>query len=195
MALHIEYLDNDNADREADIYERNRTHGIVPMAVMLILDGYHDTLRVGYSLPRATDRPKEQDPNTRYWPIPGQPTVEQLNEIITAAAPIAETIHTEDVRARPDRATGPDVERAVREIQGIVDTLTAHVVPLDTSQRAPEVNELVAAQADVALHDRQTARRDDAIRAAIAEGVPVSVVSGHTGLSRERVYQIRDRRR
>lgn len=37
--------------------------------------------------------------------------------------------------------------------------------------------------------------RDDAIRSALAEGVPVATLVSETGLSRARIYQIRDGRR
>lgn len=37
--------------------------------------------------------------------------------------------------------------------------------------------------------------RDDAIRELLTDGVPVKAVVSASGLSRERVYQIRDKRR
>jgi len=40
-----------------------------------------------------------------------------------------------------------------------------------------------------------TRRRDDAVRRAIADGVPVASIAEQAGLSKARVYQIRDHRR
>ena len=40
-----------------------------------------------------------------------------------------------------------------------------------------------------------TRRRDDAVRRAIADGVPVTTIAEQAGLSKARVYQIRDHRR
>lgn len=40
-----------------------------------------------------------------------------------------------------------------------------------------------------------TRRRDDAVRGAIADGVPVTAIAEQAGLSKARVYQIRDHRR
>lgn len=40
-----------------------------------------------------------------------------------------------------------------------------------------------------------TRRRDDAVRRAISDGVPVTTIAERAGLSKARVYQIRDHRR
>ena len=40
-----------------------------------------------------------------------------------------------------------------------------------------------------------TRRRDDAVRQAIGDGVPVTAIADRAGLSKARVYQIRDHRR
>ncbi len=40
-----------------------------------------------------------------------------------------------------------------------------------------------------------TRRRDDAVRRAISDGVPVAAIAEQAGLSKARVYQIRDHRR
>lgn len=40
-----------------------------------------------------------------------------------------------------------------------------------------------------------TRRRDDAVRRAIDDGVPVAAIAEQAGLSKARVYQIRDHRR
>jgi len=57
------------------------------------------------------------------------------------------------------------------------------------------LDELVEAQTDVDRQDERLGRRDAALRKALSEGVPVREIVEHTGLSRERVYQIRDGRR
>ncbi len=49
-------------------------------------------------------------------------------------------------------------------------------------------------QARLAL-ERAEQRRNTAIRAALADQVPVSEIAAATGLSRLRVYQVRDGRR
>ena len=43
--------------------------------------------------------------------------------------------------------------------------------------------------------DIAEAERDDAIREALANGATVATVAAATGLHRQRIYQIRDRRR
>lgn len=60
---------------------------------------------------------------------------------------------------------------------------------------ASVLDELVQAQDDVNRQEDRLSRRDAAIRAALKEAVPVREIVEHTGLSRERVYQIRDGRR
>lgn len=55
--------------------------------------------------------------------------------------------------------------------------------------------ELAEAQADVDKHDEQIARRDAAIRAAVKQSVSALRIAEMTGLSRGRIYQIRDGRR
>lgn len=57
------------------------------------------------------------------------------------------------------------------------------------------LDELMDAQADVNRQPERLTRRDNAVRKALAEGTPVREIVEHTGLSRERVYQIRDGRR
>lgn len=62
-----------------------------------------------------------------------------------------------------------------RELDILADTVTA----LDTAEQA----------AEAARHDR-----DQAVRAAISAGARIVDITAITGLSRNRVYQIRDRR-
>ncbi|MDO4610940.1 hypothetical protein [Corynebacterium sp.] len=62
-----------------------------------------------------------------------------------------------------------------RELDILADTVTA----LDTAEAA----------AEAARHDR-----DQAVRAAISAGARIVDITAITGLSRNRVYQIRDRR-
>lgn len=57
------------------------------------------------------------------------------------------------------------------------------------------LDELMAAQAEVDQQTERLSRRDAAVRKAMAEGVPVREIVEHTGLTRFRVYQIRDGRR
>ena len=57
------------------------------------------------------------------------------------------------------------------------------------------LDEIAAAQALVDAAEDNLLARDTSIRAALSEGVPVREIVAHTGLSRERVYQIRDGRR
>lgn len=65
-----------------------------------------------------------------------------------------------------------------------------------TPEREAEAARLVdAVRAAADAHTRAADARDDGIRAMLAEGVPVSTVAGAFGFSRERIYQIRDRRR
>ncbi len=54
------------------------------------------------------------------------------------------------------------------------------------------VRALQEAEAAVA---RATQARDEAVRKAIADGVPVATLAEQAGLSKARVYQIRDGRR
>lgn len=65
----------------------------------------------------------------------------------------------------------------------------------DTIATDTILSELTEAQDAVNLHDEQTARRDGAVRAAIAATVPVIRIAEMTGLTRARIYQIRDGRR
>ncbi|WP_102157719.1 hypothetical protein [Zhihengliuella halotolerans] len=59
-----------------------------------------------------------------------------------------------------------------------------------------DVAELAArVAAQQASLDEAKAELDDAIRAALAAGVPVTELAEKSGLSRPRIYQIRDRRR
>lgn len=67
----------------------------------------------------------------------------------------------------------------------------------DTTMRAVEVLRervaaVVAAEAELAA---AVAARDDAVRDAIEAGVPVAQIAEVGGISRMRVYQIRDRSR
>lgn len=57
------------------------------------------------------------------------------------------------------------------------------------------LDELMDAQADVGRHEEQLSRRDAALRKALSEGIAVREIAERTGLSRRRVYQIRDGRR
>lgn len=59
------------------------------------------------------------------------------------------------------------------------------------------LEELVTAQADVAKHESQLVRRDEAIRRAIGDPARVDAVqlAKLTSLTRARIYQIRDDRR
>lgn len=56
-------------------------------------------------------------------------------------------------------------------------------------------DELRSAQILVDVADEQLGRRDAAVRNALAKSVPVKDIVADTGLSRQRVYQIRDGRR
>lgn len=60
---------------------------------------------------------------------------------------------------------------------------------------ASVLDDLVEAQGDVDRQDERLSRRDSLLRKALSEGIPVREIVEHTGLSRERVYQIRDGRR
>lgn len=60
---------------------------------------------------------------------------------------------------------------------------------------ASVLDDLAEAQEDVDRQEDRLRRRDAAIRAALKEGVSVREIVKRTGLSRERVYQIRDGRR
>lgn len=73
-------------------------------------------------------------------------------------------------------------------------TLTPEQAQL-VARRRNRIDKVAHAQADVDQQDERLARRDAAIRSALSEGVPVREIVAHTGLSRERVYQIRDGRR
>lgn len=65
-----------------------------------------------------------------------------------------------------------------------------------TPEREAEAARLVRAVHDANDAATEASReRDDAIRTMLADGVPVATVAGAFGFSRERVYQIRDRRR
>jgi hypothetical protein len=59
------------------------------------------------------------------------------------------------------------------------------------------LDDLMDAQAEASLdrQDERLSRRDNLLRKALAEGTPVREIVELTGLSRERVYQIRDGRR
>ncbi len=57
------------------------------------------------------------------------------------------------------------------------------------------LDEIIEAQTLVDAAEQNREARDATIRAALKEGVPVREIVAHTGLSRERVYQIRDGRR
>jgi hypothetical protein len=56
-------------------------------------------------------------------------------------------------------------------------------------------DELRDAQSMVDTFDRHLGRRDAAVRTALAKSVPVKDIAADTGLSRARIYQIRDGRR
>ena len=65
-----------------------------------------------------------------------------------------------------------------------------------TPEREAEAARLVRAVHDANEAATEASReRDDAIRAMLADGVPAATVAGAFGFSRERIYQIRDRRR
>jgi hypothetical protein len=59
----------------------------------------------------------------------------------------------------------------------------------EVERTAAEVAAVTAALASAQLH------RDDAVRQALTEGHTVAELMAPAGLSRERLYQIRDRRR
>lgn len=59
----------------------------------------------------------------------------------------------------------------------------------------PVLSELADAQHAVNLHEQQLARRDKAVRSAVEADVPVIRIADMTGLTRGRIYQIRDGRR
>jgi hypothetical protein len=61
-----------------------------------------------------------------------------------------------------------------------------------TSGQSDAIAEVAAA---TERHSRAAGERDNAIRAAIAVGVPVPTLVTVTGLSRSRIYQIRDGKR
>lgn len=81
-----------------------------------------------------------------------------------------------------------------RESKGPVRKAGSHG-NLITIEQAAVLEDLEAAQGRVNEHADELIQRDDAIRASLGSGMTVMDVVNRTGLSRERVYQIRDGRR
>ncbi|MGW1119245.1 hypothetical protein ACWD5B_19390 [Streptomyces tanashiensis] len=70
--------------------------------------------------------------------------------------------------------------------------MLADVLGAPDPSNVTELVEITAAVNRMAAAEQE---RDEKIRAAIAAGYPVISIAGHAGLSRARIYQIRDGRR
>jgi hypothetical protein len=109
----------------------------------------------------------------------------------------------QDTRTAPGpiRLTLRECESGVLS-DGWIDSLVKHAEGyavilefISMEGQAALLAELTVAQADVNAGDERLARRDAVVRRALAGRVPVREITALTGLTRARIYQIRDGRR
>lgn len=117
-----------------------------------------------------------------------------LYDIDLAAARTAVSVHTDQMIDDP---------RLYQYIEGTDELLTEEGAAVLRKQMSevygcgsPERDEARdAVRSAVGKIEEHTGQRDAAIRAALTAGVPVKHITEDSGLSRARVYQIRDGRR